>query len=111
MLVVAVLAAGGCGRRSPEARAAERAQDACIGVLAPVADQELPSAAVLDDARADAEAATEVDDRWAALVQRLEDLEAQRDTPLVDPAVDALREECGRVNDFVRRGGRDPSTA
>jgi len=111
VLVVAVVAAGGCGRRSAAARAAEWAQDACIAALSPIAEQELPSASVLDDAQGDAQAAADVDDRWSALVERLEDLEAQRDTPRVDPAVDALREECGRVNDFVRRGGRDPSTA
>ncbi|MGI8684149.1 MAG: hypothetical protein ACR2MO_03475 [Acidimicrobiales bacterium] len=105
------LGAAGCGRRSTESIAAEHAQDACIGALSPVADQKLPSPGVLRDAVADAEAAADVDDRWAPLLERLRAVGAARGTPQIDPAVDELRAECGRVNDIVKRGGKEPSTA
>jgi hypothetical protein len=101
----------GCGRQSRESRAAEHAQDACIGALSPVADQRLPSVDVLDRAREDAGTAAEVDDRWAPLVARLDAVAAARGTPGIDPAVDELTAECGRVNEIVRRGGKDPATA
>lgn len=103
--------AGACGRRSAESRAAERAQDACIGALEPVADAQVPSAAVLDEALADAEAAADVDDRWRPLLARVRSAEATRATPDFAPAVEALADECGRVNEIIRRGGRDPATA
>ncbi|MGI8684720.1 MAG: hypothetical protein ACR2MO_06470, partial [Acidimicrobiales bacterium] len=91
--------------------AAEHAQDACIGALSPVADQKLPTFDALDKARTDAEAAADVDDRWAPLLERVKALDAARGTPGIDPAVDALAAECGRVNEIIRRGGKDPSTA
>lgn len=100
-----------CGRQSAESRAAEHAQDACIGALSPVADQKLPSTEVLDKARADAEAAVAVDDRWAPLLSRLEALEGARGTPGIDAAVDGLTAECGRVSGIIRRGGKEPDTA
>ncbi len=105
------LATAACGRQSAESRAAERAQDACIGALAPVADQALPSTEVLDKALADAGAAATVDDRWAPLLARLEELEGARGTPGIDAAVDDLTAECERVNGIIRRGGKDPDTA
>lgn len=102
----AVLGAGGCGR-SAESRAAERAQDACIGSLAPVADGKTPSAAVLGRAVADAEAAARVEGRWSRLRARLRTARAQRGTAAFERAVDDLVRECDRVNDIVRRGGRE----
>ena len=111
-LTLAVVAGGvGCGRRSAESKAAERAQDACIGSLSPVADNRQPSAAVLDAAVADAEAAASVDERWQPLLARLRAARQARGTPAVDPAIDALVEECDRVNDIVRSGGRKPASA
>lgn len=110
-VVAAVVVGPGCGRRSPESRAAERAQDACIGALAPVADDRVPSAGTLDRARADAEAAAGVDDRWGPLLADLEAALAASGTPDLGPAVESLVAECDRVNDIVRRGGREPTAA
>lgn len=110
VLAVAVIL-GACGRRSAASRAAESAQDACIGALAPVAADEVPPAAVLRAARDDAAAAAGVDRRWEPLLERVREAVAALDTPGFDPAVDALAAECGRVNDIVRRGGREPSGA
>lgn len=104
-------ASAGCARRSAESNAAERAQDACIGSLTPVSRNEEPSVGVLDRAVADAEAANQVDDRWAPLVARLRAVRLAQGTPAVDPAIDALVEECDRVNEIVRRGGREPAQA
>lgn len=103
--------AGACGRRSAESKAAERAQDACIGALAPVADAKVPSAAVLDEARADAEAAADVDDRWRPLLARVRGAEGTRGTQEFAPAIAALADECGRVNEIIRRGGKGPDAA
>lgn len=112
MLVLAVGGAlGGCSRRSAGSKAAERAQDACIGALEPVSNGKAPAADVLDAALGDAEAAAEVDDRWRPLVTRLRAAVATHGGPDFDPAVDALAAECGRVNDIIRRGGKEPATA
>ena len=100
------MAAGGC--RSAESRAAERAQDACIGSLQPVADGGRPSTAVLRRAAADADAAAGVDDRWAPLRASVRAALDRRGSPRFEAAVDALVEECERVNEIVRRGGEEP---
>jgi len=104
-------AGAACGRRSAESRAAERAQDACIGALGPVAERRTPSPEAVGQSRADAEAAAGVDDRWVPLVAAVRKLEATRGTPGFDPAVDALTAECSRVNEIVRRGGKEPADA
>jgi hypothetical protein len=100
-VTVAVLGAVACGP-SAEDRAAVRAQDACISSLEPVADGRTPSADDLDAAVADAEAAAEVDDRWAPLGVLLRQARDQRGTPAFEPSVDALVAECEQVNDYVR---------
>lgn len=110
-VVLASVVGVACGRRSPESRAAEHAQDACIGALEPVARGRLPSVEQVDEARADAEAAAEVDDRWDPLVVGIRMVQSTRGTPGIDPAVDALTAECRRVNEIVRRGGKEPPTA
>jgi len=111
VLVAVWLCTAACGRQSAESRAAEHAQDACIGALSPVADQKLPTSDALDKALSDAEAAADVDHRWAPLLERVQALDAARGTPGIDPAVDELTAECGRVNELIRRGGGEPATA
>lgn len=111
LVVTAAGAVGGCSRRSAESKAAERAQDACIGALQPLADGKAPSAGVLDEAVGDAEAAASVDDRWGPLVVRLRAAVATGGGPDLGPAMAALYAECGRVNDIVRRGGKEPASA
>ena len=111
LALVVVAASAGCGRRSAESKAAERAQDACIGALEPVSDGKVPDDDVLDAALTDAEAAAAVDDRWRPLAARLRAAVATGGGPDLEPAVDALAAECGRVNDIVRRGGKEPATA
>lgn len=103
---LAAAGAAGCGR-SDESRAAEQAQDACIGALEPVSNGEVPSPAVLRQAVAHAEAAAAVDDRWRALRVRLGAAVDSYGTPAFGPAVDAVVGECDRVNEIVRRGGRE----
>lgn len=98
--------AGACGR-SAESRAAEQAQDACIASLEPVSEGGTPSAEVLGRAVADAEDAAEVNERWEPLRARLRTARAGHGTPALERAVDELIEECKRVNDIVRRGGRE----
>lgn len=111
LALVLVVVCGACGRRSAESKAAERAQDACIGALAPVAKGQVPSADVLDVALADARAAADVDDRWGPLVVRVQAAERAQGTPDLGPAVDALAAECAQVNEVIKRGGREPSNA
>lgn len=114
MLIVCTLVAGGagCSRRSAEDVAAERAQDACIGALAPVARSHAPSVTVLDRAVADARAAARADPaRWRTLEVRLEGLAARRGTSDFEPAVALLVAECKRVNEVVRSGGEEPPAA
>ena len=52
-----------------------------------------------------------MDERWQPLLARLRAARQARGTPAVDPAIDALVEECDRVNDIVRSGGREPAGA
>lgn len=98
---------GGC--RSAESRAAERAQDACIGALEPIADNEAPTVGQVADAVADAEAAADVDPRrWDALRARLRAVRgAIRGTPGYASAIQALVKECEHVNEVVRSGGEE----
>lgn len=91
--------------------AAERAQDACIGALEPVSQAKVPSAGVLEEALVDAGEAAGVDGRWAPLLAQLQSAKAARGTPLFVHAIDELAAECGRVNEIVRRGGKEPSSA
>lgn len=97
-LSVAVLGSG-CGRRTPEEQAAVRAQEACIAALEPVARDERPPPSALDAATGDAEAAARVDDRWATLRTRVDEF---RSRPAERAPLDALVEECGRVNQMVK---------
>lgn len=76
-----------------------------------MAQDRVPSAKVLDDARSDAEAAAGVDDRWGPLLVRVRVAQASRAEPGFGAAVDALAAECGRVNEIVRRGGKEPAGA
>lgn len=100
----------GCGRGAGE-RAAERAVEACIAALQPVADEELPSAEVLDEATADAEEAAGLDDRWSVLAAALGRARDDAGTPAAGEAIDALVEECRRSRDFVRRRQGDSGQA
>ncbi len=109
-LLAAALVSSGCARRTPEEQAAVRAQDACIAALEPVARDERPSPAALEEAAEAARAAAGVDDRWSALPARVDEL---RSRPGERGPVDALVEECGRVNRIVKekRGDEPPSAS
>lgn len=101
----------GCGR-SDESEAAERAQDACIGALEPVAAGQTLSAAVLDETVAHADAAAEVDpDRWSPLRARARAARAAAGSADMERSIDALVQECERVNEVVRRGGKEDPAA
>ncbi|HET7489399.1 MAG TPA: hypothetical protein VFJ85_15840 [Acidimicrobiales bacterium] len=71
-----------------------------------------PSAAALDHAVGDARAAASVDPgRWAPLRRRVEALAGAYGTSAFEGAVGDVVEECKRVNDVVRHGGREPVQA
>lgn len=105
-LAAATLAGGTACGRSAESRAAEQAQDACIGSLEPVSEGGTPSPDVLERAVAHAEEAAEADERWEPLRARLLAARARHGTPALERAVDELIDECERVNDIVRSGGK-----
>jgi len=100
----------GCGRTA-EDRAAERAVDACIAALEPVAGDRRPSSAVLRAALADAEDAARTDDRWEVLADVLRRAAATAGTPDGDAAVADLVDECRRSRDAVRARGGDEREA
>lgn len=96
-----VLAGAACGRTAEE-QAAVDAQEACITALGPVARQRLPSEEDLRAAARDAGAAARVDERWVPLRRRVSELRtavAGQD----GRGVDALAQECRRVNDIVKQ--------
>ena len=97
LLLALALALTAC-TRDPEGQAAVRAQDACIAALEPVALGRVPSDSEIATASRHAEATADVDDRWLPLRARVRALSAEP----AQPAVDALAEECRRVNDLVR---------
>lgn len=105
-LVAAAVGSAGCGP-SVEERAAERAVEACIAALEPVAEDRRPPPAVLESALADAEEAARADDRWEVLAGALRRAAATAGTPAGDAAVARLVDECRRSRDLVRRGGRE----
>ncbi|MGQ0521095.1 MAG: hypothetical protein ACT4PX_08100 [Actinomycetota bacterium] len=76
-----------------------------------MSEGEAPSFAALDRAVADAEGAAEVDERWEPLRARLRAARAGHGTPALERAVDELIDECERVNDIVRRGGKEEPKA
>jgi hypothetical protein len=99
-LALVLAASSGCGgRRTPEEQAAVRAQDACIAALDPVSKNQRPSNDALATATRDAEAAAKVDERWAALRDRVLDFRSHADSP---ESLDALVKECGRANQIVK---------
>jgi hypothetical protein len=99
-LALVLAASAGCGvRRTPEEQAAVRAQDACIAALDPVSKNRRPSTDALGIAARNAEAAAKVDDRWAALRARVLDFRGRADS---QESLDALVEECRRVNRIVK---------
>ena len=79
-----------------------RAQDACISALDPVSRDRRPSVDALRSARRSAEAAAQVDERWSQLRERVRDLESSADADAAQRSVDALVQECGRVNQIVK---------
>jgi len=87
-----------------------RAQDACIAALEPVSKSERPSDDALATASRDADAAARADRRWAPLRTRVLDFKARRDAL---EALDALAQECGRVNQIVKekRGDVEPGAS
>ena len=95
-----VALAPACGR-TPVEQAAVRAQDACIAALEPVSEDRPPSPADLRSALTDAEAAARVDQRWAPLRERVRELMASAGGE-GGPRVDALVQECDRVNQIVK---------
>lgn len=97
VVLLAVVLAGACAR-TPQDKAAEEAQEACIVALEPVAQGRTPTSEQVARARRHAEAAADADQRWTPLRARLE----QFDTASTPPAIDALTVECRRVNDIVR---------
>ena len=106
LAVALVLAAGsGCGgRRTPQEQAAVRAQDACIAALEPVSKNRRPSNDALATAASEAEAAAKVDERWAALRDRVLDFRSRTDS---QESLDALAAECQRVNQIVKEKRED----
>ena len=90
-----------------EERAAQRAVDACIRALEPVADQHRPSRPTVRVALRDADAAARTNPRWAPLRARLSELDTALQAETGERAVDALVRECQRVNAAVKgeRGG------
>ncbi len=97
---LATTASSACGsRRTAEEEAAVRAQDACIAALDPVSKDQRPSTDALVSAARDAEAAAKVDERWSALRARVLDFGDRTDAR---ESLDALVEECARVNRIVK---------
>ena len=110
-LALVLASSPGCGgRRTPEEQAAVRAQDACIAALDPVSKNQRPSNDALATATRDAEAAAKVDERWAALRDRVLDFRGHADS---QESLDALVKECGRVNQIVKekRGDVQPGAS
>lgn len=95
------LAASACGRTAVE-QAAVRAQEACIAALEPVSKDQKPSVSDLASAVRDAEAAARVDERWAPLRDRVRELRSTLGKEAGRARLDALVEECGRVNQIVK---------
>lgn len=96
-LLVVALTTSACVR-SPQDKAAEDAQEACIVALEPVAQGRTVTADDIARARRLADAAADADRRWTPLRARLQEY----DTAAGPDAVDALTAECRRVNDIVR---------
>ena len=110
-LALVLAASPGCGgRRNPEEQAAVRAQDACIAALDPVSKNQRPSNDALATAASEAEAAAKVDERWAALRDRVLDFRGHADN---QESLEALVKECGRVNQIVKekRGDVQPGAS
>ncbi len=105
-LALFVLAASGCGRTAVE-QAAVRAQEACIAALEPVSKDRPPSVSELASAVRDAEAAARVDERWAPLRDRVRAFRSSLDSEVGRAPLDALVEECGRVNQIVKENRDD----
>ena len=101
MILALATTAAGCGR-TPDEQAAVRAQEACIAALDPVARDRRPSADALRSATRDADAAAAEDERWVQLRERVRELESSIDTAAVRESLDALVEECRRVNQIVK---------
>jgi hypothetical protein len=100
IVIVALLGGSACSaRRTPEEQAAVRAQDACIAALEPVSKSRRPAPENLADAVVDAEAAAGVDQRWAPLRARVLEFRERTDS---SESLDALVNECGRVNQIVK---------
>ncbi len=105
-LAVSALIAPACGR-TPVEQAAVRAQEACIVALEPVSKDEKPSVADLASAVRDAEAAAGVDERWAPLKDRVRAFRSSVGKEAGRAALDALVEECRRVNQIVKENRDD----
>jgi hypothetical protein len=110
VLVVSACAATGCGRTAEE-QAAVRAQEACIAALGPVAEDKRPSPDALRSATRSAEAAARADGRWQPLQNRVIDFRAtiagDPDSEAGRESLDALAQECGRVNQIVKERRED----
>ena len=105
------LSAAACGaRRTAEEQAAVRAQDACIAALEPVSKGRPPSAGDLVGAARDADAAAGVAPRWVPLRERVGEYRARSEAR---ETLDALVQECARVNQIVKekRAEDTPSEA
>lgn len=100
-LALAGLVASACGR-TPAEQAAVRAQDACIAALEPVSQDRQPSTAELRSAVSYAEAAARVDQRWAPLRERVQALRSSVGSEAGRAHLDALVQECDRVNRIVK---------
>lgn len=106
MALLALAVVGACTGNA-EGQAATRAQDACIVALEPVAQRRAPTSDEAQQAARLADSAADVDDRWVPLRARTHDL----NTAVLhgvdpQPAVDALADECRRVNEIVRSNQR-----
>ena len=105
-LAVAGLMTSACGR-TPAEQAAVRAQEACIAALEPVSEDRQPSPADLRSAMSDAEAAARVDQRWAPLRERVRALGSSVGSEPGRAHLDALVQECDRVNRIVKEHRHD----
>ncbi len=105
-LALAVVVGSACGR-TPVERAAVRAQDACITALDPVSEDRRLSPADLRSALSDAEAAARVDQRWAPLLERVRNLASVAGSGEGGAQLDALVQECDRVNQIVKENRDD----
>ncbi|MDQ3569433.1 MAG: hypothetical protein M3396_02195 [Actinomycetota bacterium] len=109
-LVLLALAGSPCGGRTPQEQAAVRAQDACIAALEPVAEDQRPSDDALAAASRDAEAAANVDERWGPLRARVREFADGIGSPAGPASLDALVQECERVNRIVKEKRSSPDS-